>query len=159
MEAVRSYRDLLVWQKGVDLCVELYRATEAFPDHERYGLQSQIRRAGVSISSNVAEGHQRSSTQDYIRFCRMAKGSTGEVDTQLEIGRRLGYLKEPKHKELLEGLVEIRRMLSGLIASLEARRDGAGKVQEEASLYVCDGMPDADCDRGSSRPSLLTPYS
>src|SRR5512138_510298 len=130
MGDIRSYRDLAVWNKAVDLTVLVYRATEQLPPTELYGLTSQIRRACVSVPSNIAEGNQRSTTQDYLRFCRVALGSTGEVDTQLEICRRLGYLPEDQSHNLHDRLFEVRRMLMGLIGSLEAKKLGAGEVRE-----------------------------
>ena len=135
MGATRSYRDLIVWNKAVDFTVEAYKATEQLPPEEKYGLMGQLRRACVSVPSNIAEGNQRSTTQDYLRFCRMALGSTGEIDTQLEICKRLGYLPEEQSCNLLDRLFEIRRMLMRLIGSLKARQSGVGKVREDGSDF------------------------
>jgi len=141
MDTTRSYRDLIVWNKAVEFTVLMYKATAQLPPEEAYGLAGQLRRACVSIPSNIAEGNQRSTTQDYLRFCRIALGSSGEVDTQLEICKRLGYLAEGQSCKLHDRLVEIRRMLMGLIGSLKARQSGAGKVCEDESVYefrACD---------------------
>lgn len=83
MTEIRSHRDLIAWQKAVDLGLEVYRLTRSFPDAERFGLISQLRRAGVSVSSNIAEGYGRGTTADYLRFLRAARGSLYEIDTQL----------------------------------------------------------------------------
>jgi four helix bundle protein len=85
---VQSYRDLIVWQRAVQMSVAIYRLTAAFPRDELYGLTSQLRRAGVSVASNIAEGYGRGSTGEYKQFLGMARGSNMEVQTQLEIYRR-----------------------------------------------------------------------
>ncbi len=87
----KSYRELLVWQRAIELSVALYKLTQDFPREEIYGLTSQLRRAGVSVASNVAEGYGRASKADYRNFLRMARGSVLEVQTQLVIARELGY--------------------------------------------------------------------
>ena len=89
----RSYRDLIVWQKAIDLVAEIYKATDTFPDREKYALSSQMRRAAVSIPSNIAEGRSRSTRKDFINFLHTALGSGTELETQLIIGKRLGYLQ------------------------------------------------------------------
>jgi four helix bundle protein len=88
---VKSYRELVVWQRAVELSVALYKLTKAFPREETYGLSSQLRRAGVSVASNIAEGYGRGSRPDYRKFLCIARGSVLEVQTQLVIARRLGY--------------------------------------------------------------------
>ena len=118
---IRSHRDLLVWQKAMDLAVELYRATAAFPDHERFGLVSQLRRAAVSVPSNIAEGYGRGSTSDYIRFLRMSRGSLSEIDTQLLLCVSLDFLASDLHERLIERVNECGRILAALIRSLEAK--------------------------------------
>ena len=124
MARIQSHRDLLAWQKAMILGLALYEATRGFPDHERYGLTSQIRRAGVSVPSNIAEGYGRASTTDYLRFLRMARGSLFEIDTQLLFAVRLGYIAETKHRELSEQCRECGRILAGLIRSIEKTSDG-----------------------------------
>ena len=119
---IQSYTDLLVWQKAFDLGLAIYRVTSRFPDTERYGLVSQLRRGGVSIESDIAEGYGRQSTLDYIRFLRMARGALYELQTQLLFAERLDYLPGEQSSELLEQSDECGRMLAGLIRSLEQKR-------------------------------------
>ena len=119
---VRHYRDLLVWQKAVDWVETVYAATRAWPQDERFGLTSQIRRAAVSVPSNLAEGCARRSTAEFIRFLSIGRGSLAEVETQIIIATRLGYLDQALQSSLLEAADEISRMLAGLIAKLEERR-------------------------------------
>src|SRR5882724_6453793 len=87
-----GYRELKVWQIGIRLTVRVYKVTAGFPSHELYGLTSQLRRAAVSIPSNIAEGHARGSSKEMARFCRIAKGSLAELETQLVLASELGYV-------------------------------------------------------------------
>ena len=119
---VRHYRDLLVWQKAVDWVEAIYDSTRSWPQDERFGLTSQIRRAAVSVPSNVAEGCARRSTAEFLRFLSIARGSLAEVETQIIIATRLGYLAQESQTALLEAADEISRMLAGLITKLEERR-------------------------------------
>jgi four helix bundle protein len=119
---VRHYRDLLVWQKAVDWVEAIYAATRSWPQEERFGLTSQIRRAAVSVPSNVAEGCARRSTAEFLRFLSIARGSLAEVETQIIIAARLGYLAQESQTALLEAADELSRMLAGLITKLEERR-------------------------------------
>ena len=112
---MRNYRDLMVWQKAMELVAETYNHTKSFPEDERYGLTLQLRRSAVSLPSNMAEGYGRNSTQDYIRFLRIANGSLFELQTQLEIAQNLGFLAEERFSLLFEKSREIERMLSSLI--------------------------------------------
>ena len=98
MAEVKSYRDLLVWQKSMGLVADVYRLTRSFPREEQYGLTAQIRRSAVSIPSNIAEGHGRHGTKDYLRFLGMANGSLFELQTQLEIARTLEFLQSGEHE-------------------------------------------------------------
>ena len=116
--AAGYYSNLKVWQKSMDLAVEIYRVVKSLPKEELYGLSDQMRRAVVSIPSNIAEGHQRSSTRDYIRFLNIAKGSLGELETQIILSERLGYLQSETTGQLYARCEEIGKMLSGLINSL-----------------------------------------
>ena len=100
--AIRSYRDLRVWQIGVDLDIECYHRTAGFPRAEQYGLTSQIRRAGVSISANIAEGHGRAHRADYAYRASVARGSVMEVETEFTIAERLGYVSAPELCDLRE---------------------------------------------------------
>jgi len=118
---MKTYRDLKVWQKSMLLVTDIYRATKSFSPEERYGLTSQLRRSAVSIPANMAEGYGRNSTQDYVRFLRIANGSLFELQTHLEIGRNLEMLSDEKFSDLYEQSREIERMLSSLIRKLEAR--------------------------------------
>lgn len=121
MSAIRSHRDLVVWQKGMDLVTEVYRLTQKFPDAERFGLVSQLRRASVSVPSNIAEGYGRGSTADYIRFLRGSRGSLYEIDTQLLIAARLNYIAQSDYEGILERINECGRMLAALIRTLNEK--------------------------------------
>lgn len=116
---VRSYRDLDAWKIGMDLATACYITTRAFPNDELFGLTSQIRRAAASIPANIAEGNGRESRQDYIRFLRIAQGSTKELETHLLLSRRIGLLSESLRDELLEFCDRLGRMLRALIRSLQ----------------------------------------
>ena len=115
---IRSYRDLVVWQKAVELVTEIYRLTQTFPKEEMFGLMSQMRRAAVSIPSNIAEGHGRLSRKEYIYFLGNARGSLAELETQVTIARNLGFLEETKLNRVLEQAGELGRIINGLLASL-----------------------------------------
>jgi four helix bundle protein len=115
----KSYKDLKVWQKSIELTVLVYDLTKTFPKEEMYGLTSQIRRAAVSVPSNIAEGCERFSMRDYIRFLRTSKGSLAELETQLYIAVRLNYLTTESYFRFNQQASEIGRMLNGLISSLE----------------------------------------
>jgi four helix bundle protein len=117
---MQSYRDLLVWQKAMELVVAVYRVTETFPKSEGYGLSSQMRRAAVSIPSNIAEGHGLKPTPVYLCHLAIATGSLCELETQIEIANRPGYLPV-KETAVLAQASEIGRMLSGLRRSLQAK--------------------------------------
>jgi four helix bundle protein len=117
---MQSYRDLLVWQKAMELVVAVYRVIQAFPKSEVYGLSSQMQRAAVSIPSNIAEGHGLKQTQAYLRHLAIASGSLCELETQIEIANRLGFLS-PEDRGVIAQANEIGRMLSGLRHSLQAK--------------------------------------
>jgi len=116
---IKSYRDLVAWKKSFALGLSVYRATKSFPDREKYGITSQVCRSAVSVASNVAEGYGRGSSQDYVRFLRMARGSLYELDTQLLFAMELGYLSSDAHDVMQAELDECGRVLAGLIRSLE----------------------------------------
>lgn len=118
---INNYRDLLVWQKGMVLVKHVYRVTRSFPRDEMYGLTSQMRRAAVSVPSNIAEGHGRFQTKDFIRFLRTSMGSLFELQTQLEIAFDLDYFSDEDHRKLTDWSAELERMLSSLIRKLSAR--------------------------------------
>ncbi len=115
---VKSYTDLIAWQKAIALVTSIYAATRTFPKEEIYGLTSQMRRAAVSIPSNIAEGQGRGSTNEFIHFLGTAKGSLFELQTQVHLAKELGYLNQVQSKLLLESTHEIARILNGLINSL-----------------------------------------
>ena len=120
---VNSYRDLTVWQLAMKLTEDIYRITSTFPNKETYALANQLQRAAVSIPSNIAEGHARSSTKDYLRFISIAMGSLAELETQVELSARLAYIDQPKLGELLTVADELGRMLQGLRKSLQGKLD------------------------------------
>jgi len=115
---IKTYKDLLVWQKSMNLVTEIYKLSKSFPADEMYGLTCQIRRSAISIPSNIAEGSGRKSTADYIRFLYIATGSLYELQTQIEIALTLGYLKKTDFDKLYESSREIERMLSSLTRKL-----------------------------------------
>ena len=119
---VRHYRDLLVWQKAIAWTEALYKSSQDWPADERFGLTSQVRRAAVSVASNIAEGCARRSTGDFVRFLLIARGSLAEAETQLLISERLGYVGAADLEALLGRADEISRMLAGLISKLEERK-------------------------------------
>lgn len=116
---IKTYRDLLIWQKSVVLVTEVYKTTRNFPKDEIYGLSGQIRRSAISIPSNIAEGYGRNSNSDYVRFLRIAMGSLYELQTQLDISLNLGYVTTDSRGELFESSREVERMLSSLMRKLE----------------------------------------
>ena len=118
---INSYRDLEVWKKSRALVKQVYQLTQGFPKEEIYGLTSQLRRAVVSVPSNIAEGHSRSGTRDFIQFISLAIGSLAEVETQLLLAQDLDYLKEIEIKNTIENIHELQRMLHGLRTALKAK--------------------------------------
>jgi four helix bundle protein len=123
-----SFRELVVWQKALVLCMEVYKQTEAFPRDERFGLTTELRKTARSVVYNIAEGHRRSSAREFARFLDISHGSAAELETQLLIGASLTYLAPIVAEPMLAQLDEITRMLAGLKNSLRrqaARRHGA----------------------------------
>jgi len=118
---VRDYRELIVWQKAIEFVVAIYRETASFPKEEVYGLTSQMRRAAVSVPSNIAEGQARSTTRDFLHFLSIGRGSLKEAETQVIISRRLGYLNEQKESQILGLAEEVSRLISGLVNSLKTK--------------------------------------
>ena len=113
-----SFRNLLVWQRSMDLCTAIYEASSAFPDTERFGMIVQMRRAAVSIPSNVAEGQGRLSDKEFRQFLGIARGSLRELETQVLLAQRLGYVDVQSSSELADIMDEISRMLNRLITKL-----------------------------------------
>ena len=118
---MRTYRDLIVWQKSMKMVQDVYRLTKDFPKEEMYGITSQIRKSSVSIPSNIAEGYGRRSTQDYVRFLKISNGSLYELQTQLEIALQLKFMCKIDFDLIYEASREIERMLASLITKLEKR--------------------------------------
>jgi four helix bundle protein len=114
-----SFRSLKVWQRSMTLVEEIYSATSSFPRHEQFGLTSQIRRASVSIPSNIAEGKRRKRQLVYLNHLDVALGSQGEVEVQLEIAKRVGFLASHDYDRIQAIVEEVGRMLNGLIASVQ----------------------------------------
>ena len=116
----RHYRDLLVWQKAMELARAVYRETEALPKTEMYGLQSQMRRAAVSVPSNIAEGHGRLNDGHFRQFLATSRGSLFELQTQMELASDLKLLDEVRIKALMEQCEEVARLMNGLLAALQS---------------------------------------
>jgi len=114
-----GYRDLIVWQKSMDLVVAVYQISSLLPKTETYGLVSQIRRAAISIPSNIAEGRGRESNGDYCRFLSIAYGSLCDVETQFEIAVRLGFVQQETIVQILSNCSEVARLLRGLQKSID----------------------------------------
>ena len=117
---MQNYKNLKVWDKSIDLVAEVYHVTEFFPAAEQYGLVSQIRRCGVSIPSNIAEGAGRQTEKDFNHFLNISKGSSNELETQLIISKRLGFIKEEDFQSCLKWIEEVQKMIAGLQKSLKA---------------------------------------
>jgi four helix bundle protein len=116
---LKNYKDLNVWQKSYKLCLKIYRMTAKFANEERWGLTSQIRRASVSIPSNIAEGYGRKTTVDYIRMLYISYGSVCELETQILLAGDLGYIGKGELGTAKKDIAEIERMLKALIKSVE----------------------------------------
>lgn len=120
MSQIKTFRDLIAWQKSMELTMLVYRDTRSMPEEEKYGLTAQMRRAAVSIPSNIAEGYGRQSRGDYVKHLRIARGSLVELMTQLEIAERLGMVNRARDR--LDLTREVDRVLQGLIKSLDNSR-------------------------------------
>src|SRR5262249_37738643 len=114
---IRDFKDLLVWQKAILIAKEIYRLTKLFPSDERFGLTAQLRRAAVSISSNIAEGHARQG-REFAHFLSVARGSLAEVETQLLLAVEVGYVARDQLTEALSSICEMRRMTASLSRKL-----------------------------------------
>lgn len=122
---IRNYGDLVVWQQAMEIALHVYQATKSFPAEERFGLTSQLRRAATSIPANIAEGHARTSTREYLRFVSIAIGSLAESATFIEPAGRLNYGDLDELRRIFEMMTEERRMLRGLQNSLRRRLPSA----------------------------------
>ena len=114
----RPHKKLIVWQKAIELVTEIYKMTDGFPRKEEFGLTAQMRRAAVSVPSNIAEGLTRKTNKDKLHFMNMAQASLSEIDTQVEIALQLGYMSEETYGGLEKKLVEVQMLLSGLSRSI-----------------------------------------
>jgi four helix bundle protein len=121
MSNKETFRDLIVWQKAIQLSKRTYQITQNLPDTEKFGLTAQMRRASVSIPSNIAEGNARQSLRDYLKFLAIARGSLAELETQLIIASELGMLQHTQ--SVMEEIQEVRRILQGLIDSLRKKQN------------------------------------
>jgi four helix bundle protein len=119
---MKTFRELVVWQKSMDLVTAIYHTSKIFPKDEMYGLTSQLRRSAVSVPSNIAEGYGRNGLNDYLRFLNIAISSLFELQTQVEISFNLKYINQKKFNTLYELTREVERMLSSLIRSLKSKR-------------------------------------
>lgn len=118
---LKNYKELKVWQKSYQLCLKIYKETKKYPQIEVYGLTSQMRRAALSITCNIAEGYGRKTTADYLRFLYMSYGSTCELETQILLSGDLKYLKAESLSKLQQDIGEVERMLKASIKSLEKK--------------------------------------
>lgn len=122
-EVLRSYKELTVWQQAYALCLDVYRLTKGLPVEEKYGLVSQMRRAAVSVPSNIAEGYGRKSSREYVQSLHVAYGSLCELETQLMLASDLGMMKPKERKSALQTLGDVERLLKALIVSLKRKQD------------------------------------
>lgn len=133
MNKIKNYRDLIAWQKAMDLVEEVYQISGLFPADEKFGLTSQIRRAAISVPSNIAEGSSKKSTNEFIRFCNMAYGSLAEIETQIIIAEKLNFINPEKSCNLLKATKEIAKILSRLMRSLYEK---SGKITQLSTLIT-----------------------
>jgi len=124
MEKLKSYRELEVWKVSMEFVTEIYQITSKFPSSELYGLSAQIRRCAVSIPSNIAEGAGRKNTREFIQFLYVSNGSLSELETQLEIAFRLGYITDPESCN--NRIMHVRKMLVNLIRALNQKLNSTG---------------------------------
>ena len=123
MTGIKSFEDLDVWKKSIDLAEAIYMASSGWPDSERFGIVQQIRRASTSVSANIAEGAERDGTKEFLRFISIANGSLAETRTFVVLAERLKYLLPADARVITEQITEIRRMLAGLTKSLRLDTD------------------------------------
>jgi len=120
MSEIRSYKDLLIWQKGIELTEKVYLLVKSFPSEEIYSLTSQIKRSVISIPSNISEGYGRNSTKNYIQFLRISRGSLYELETQLIIANKLNYISDNElNNEIFKLIEEESKMLNSFIKKLD----------------------------------------
>jgi four helix bundle protein len=123
MSGIQSYKDLLIWKKGIDIVVLVYQLISELPKEEIYALSSQIKRTAVSIPSNIAEGYGRHSTQSYIQFIKIARGSLCELETQLLIAEKLNFIKSVDlYSDIMKQITEESKMINSFINKLESSK-------------------------------------
>ena len=123
MSGIQSYKDLLIWQRGIDIVALVYQLISDFPKDEIYALSSQIKRCAVSIPSNIAEGYGRQSTQSYIQFVKIARGSLCELETQLLVAEKLGFVKsESLYSDIMKQITEESKMINSFLNKLESSK-------------------------------------
>lgn len=140
MSIIHGYRDLDVWQKAMDLVEHSYRLTNDLPKSEGFGLKAQLRRASISVPSNIAEGQGRATTRDDVRHLAIAHGSLMEVETQIQIAGRLGFIPENKVLPFLEESAKVGRMLNALSSSLRSRI-ACGGFEARDERRSCGAVP------------------
>ena len=118
---IRSFKDLIVWQKAFQLCLDVYRGTQGFPAEERFGLTTELRKTSRSVPCNIAEGRQRRTTTEYLRFLDIASGSRAELETQLLLAQALGYLSDENSVSLLSTCEEVAKLLAALARALRSK--------------------------------------
>ena len=124
MNEIKSYKDLLIWQKGIEIVVLTYKLVSSFPKDELYALSSQVKRSSVSIPSNIAEGYGRQSTQSYIQFIKIARGSLCELETQLLVAKKLDFIQDEKlFSELINQIIEESKMINSFLNKLELSKE------------------------------------
>jgi len=138
---IRSHRDLVVWQEAMELAELCYKRTSGFPSHERYGLMSQIRRAVVSVASNIAEGHGRRTLPAYLNHLSIALGSQAELETQIELSHRLEYLNDSETIEVLDLSGRVGRRLHALMRSLENGKGSVSLTPQMKRAQLCPQPP------------------
>ncbi len=137
---MKGFRELRVWQQGIELVTEIYRVTEKFPAYEGYGLTSQVRRAAVSVPSNIAEGHVREHIKEYLNHLSMSQASLAEVETQIEIALRLKYVASDQAKPLLERIASLAKQLHALRKALKGRRHEVGSPNTQDPAPKTHGL-------------------
>lgn len=118
---IKSYKDLIVWQKAIELVTEIYSVSKTFPNEEKFGIVNQLNRAVVSIPANIAEGWGRESSKDYLQFLRISRGSLMEVETLILISKNLNYINEELFKLISNKIEEVGKILQGLIKSINEK--------------------------------------
>lgn len=118
LEKIKSYRDLIAWQKSMKLVTDIFLVTEEFPNSQLYTLTNQLQRAAISIPSNIAEGFSRKTSRNFLHFLSISMGSLYEVQTQIEIAQNIGYMNDEQKDEIMEQTIEIEKILHGLMRSI-----------------------------------------